>query len=63
MPTARARGRIRARLVRTLRDFELAEEIVHEAFAAALAQWPTQGLPNDPSAWLMRTAQNKAIVI
>jgi RNA polymerase sigma-70 factor (ECF subfamily) len=54
-------GPIRARLVRTLRDFELAEEIVHEAFAAALTQWPTQGLPNDPGAWLMRTAQNKAI--
>ncbi|HEY1534331.1 MAG TPA: DUF6596 domain-containing protein [Polyangiaceae bacterium] len=54
-------GSIRARLVRTLRDFELAEEIVHEAFAAALAQWPSQGLPNDPGAWLMRTAQNKAI--
>ncbi|HEX3853072.1 MAG TPA: DUF6596 domain-containing protein [Polyangiaceae bacterium] len=54
-------GAIRARLVRTLRDFELAEEIVHEAFAAALAQWPSEGLPNDPSAWLMRIAQNKAI--
>jgi RNA polymerase sigma-70 factor (ECF subfamily) len=54
-------GPIRARLVRTLRDFELAEEIVHEAFAAALVQWPSQGLPNDPGAWLMRTAQNKAI--
>ncbi len=54
-------GSIRARLVRTLRDFELAEEIVHEAFAAALSQWPSAGLPDDPSAWLMRTAQNKAI--
>ena len=54
-------GSIRARLVRTLRDFELSEEFVHEAFAAALAQWPSQGLPNDPGAWLMRIAQNKAI--
>ncbi len=54
-------GSIRARLVRTLRDFELAEEIVHEAFAAALGQWPNDGVPHEPSAWLMRTAQNKAI--
>ena len=54
-------GSIRARLVRMLRDFELAEEIVHEAFAAALGQWPGDGLPQEPSAWLMRTAQNKAI--
>jgi RNA polymerase sigma-70 factor (ECF subfamily) len=54
-------GRIRARVLRTLRDFELAEEIVHEAFAAALAQWPTEGLPDEPSAWLMRIARNKAV--
>ena len=54
-------GSIRARLLRILRDFELAEEVVHEAFAAALGQWPNEGLPNEPSAWLMRTAQNKAI--
>ncbi len=54
-------GRIRASLLRTLRDFELAEEVVHEAFAAALVQWPVEGTPVDPAAWLMRTARNKAI--
>jgi RNA polymerase sigma-70 factor (ECF subfamily) len=54
-------GRIRARVLRTLRDFELAEEVVHEAFAAALGQWPTEGVPAEPGAWLMRIAQNKAI--
>jgi RNA polymerase sigma-70 factor (ECF subfamily) len=54
-------GRIRARVLRTLRDFELAEEVVHEAFAAALNQWPSEGVPAEPGAWLMRIAQNKAI--
>src|SRR5258708_4949244 len=54
-------GRIRAHLVRILRDFELAEEVVHEAFAAALVQWPTDGVPAEPAAWLMRIAQYKAI--
>src|SRR5690348_11042360 len=54
-------GRIRASLLRTLRDFELAEEVVHEAFAAAMVQWPVEGRPADPAAWLMRTARNKAI--
>src|SRR5450755_447252 len=54
-------GRIRARVLRTLRDFELAEEVVHEAFAAALGQWPSEGIPDEPGAWLMRIAQNKAV--
>jgi len=54
-------GRIRARVLRTLRDFELAEEVVHEAFAAALSQWPSDGIPDEPGAWLMRIAQNKAV--
>ncbi len=54
-------GRIRARVLRTLRDFELAEEVVHEAFAAALSQWPSQGVPEEPGAWLMRVARNKAV--
>jgi RNA polymerase sigma-70 factor (ECF subfamily) len=42
-------------------DFALAEEVVQEAFAAALEQWPAQGTPQHPRAWLMRTAQHKAI--
>jgi predicted RNA polymerase sigma factor len=42
-------------------DFALAEEVVHEAFAAALEQWPAQGTPQYPRAWLLQTAQNKAI--
>ena len=42
-------------------DFALAEEVVQEAFAAALEQWPQQGAPANPRAWLIQTAQNKAI--
>lgn len=42
-------------------DFSLAEEVVHEAFAAALEQWPAQGTPEHPRAWLLQTAQHKAI--
>ena len=42
-------------------DFALAEEVVQEAFAAALEQWPTQGIPGHPRAWLIQTAQHKAI--
>jgi RNA polymerase sigma-70 factor (ECF subfamily) len=42
-------------------DFSLAEEVVQEAFAAALEQWPVQGTPEHPRAWLSQTAQHKAI--
>ena len=42
-------------------DFALAEEVVQEAFAAALEQWPTAGTPHHPRAWLIQTAQHKAI--
>jgi RNA polymerase sigma-70 factor, ECF subfamily len=53
---------VTARLIRTLGgDFALAEEVVQEAFAAALEQWPVQGTPQNPRAWLMQTAQHKAI--
>lgn len=54
-------GRIVATLIRVLGDFDLAEEIVHDAFAAALEQWPTAGTPDNPAAWLVRTAQHKAL--
>jgi RNA polymerase sigma-70 factor (ECF subfamily) len=42
-------------------DFDLAEEYAQEAFAAALDQWPTSGVPEVPRAWIVRTARNKAI--
>ncbi|HEX2871539.1 MAG TPA: sigma-70 family RNA polymerase sigma factor [Polyangiaceae bacterium] len=53
---------VTARLIRTLGgDFALAEEVVQEAFAAALEQWPSAGTPAHPRAWLIQTAQHKAI--
>lgn len=54
-------GRIVAPLIRLLGDFDRAEEVVHEAFEAALTQWPAEGLPHEPRAWLLRAARNKAI--
>jgi RNA polymerase sigma-70 factor (ECF subfamily) len=50
-----------ATLVRLLGDFDLAEEALHEAFRAALEQWPTEGLPANPRAWLVSTGRFKAI--
>jgi RNA polymerase sigma-70 factor, ECF subfamily len=51
-----------ARLIRVLGgDFALAEEVAQEAFTAALEQWPIDGVPPEPRAWLMRAARNKAI--
>jgi RNA polymerase sigma-70 factor, ECF subfamily len=50
-----------ATLVRLLGDFDLAEEAMHEAFAAALQQWNTEGIPANPSAWLVSTARFKAV--
>src|SRR5438270_13297348 len=54
-------GRILATLISLLGDFDLAEEYAQEAFAAALDQWPTAGVPELPRAWIVRTAHNKAI--
>ncbi len=54
-------GRILATLIRLLGDFDLAEEVVQEAFMAALAQWPVQGMPQNPRAWLVSTARHKAL--
>ena len=54
-------GRILASLIRAIGDFDLAEDALQEAFAAALAQWPAQGLPQHPVAWLLTTARHKAI--
>jgi len=54
-------GRIVATLIRLLGSFELAEEAAQEAFAAALGQWPREGVPANPRAWLICTARHKAI--
>jgi RNA polymerase sigma-70 factor, ECF subfamily len=54
-------GRILATLIRLLGDFDLAEEAMHEAFAAALGLWPKNGVPDDPRPWLISTARFKAI--
>src|SRR5690242_9032701 len=54
-------GRIVATLIRLIGDFELAEECAQEAFAAAVEQWRTTGVPALPRAWIIQTARNKAI--
>jgi RNA polymerase sigma-70 factor, ECF subfamily len=54
-------GRILATLIRLLGDFDLAEEAMHEAFAAALSLWPGTGVPGNPRPWLISTARFKAI--
>jgi RNA polymerase sigma-70 factor (ECF subfamily) len=53
--------RVFATLVRVLGDFDLAEEALHDAFAAAVAQWPREGLPANPRAWLVSAGRFKAI--
>ena len=54
-------GRIVATLIRLVGDFELAEEAAQEAFAAAVDQWRSKGVPEFPRAWLIQTARHKAI--
>src|ERR1700735_346886 len=54
-------GRILATLIPLLGDFDLAEEAIHEAFAAALSVWPGSGVPGNPRPWLISTARFKAI--
>jgi RNA polymerase sigma-70 factor (ECF subfamily) len=54
-------GRAVAVLVRVFGDIEIAEEAVQEAFAAAVARWPTGGLPPSPGGWIITTARNRAI--
>ena len=53
--------RVLATLIRLLGDFDLAEEALHEAFRAALEQWPNQGVPANPRAWLVSAGRFKAI--
>ncbi|HEY9427610.1 MAG TPA: DUF6596 domain-containing protein [Gemmatimonadaceae bacterium] len=50
-----------ATLIRLLGDFDLAEEALHDAFAAAVEKWPEEGLPANPRAWLVSTGRFKAI--
>ena len=50
-----------ATLIRLLGDFDLAEEALHDAFRAALEQWPRDGVPANPRAWLVSTGRFKAI--
>ena len=54
-------GRVLAALIGFLGDFDLAEEAAQEAFAIAAARWPSDGIPDNPGAWLVTTARNRAI--
>ena len=53
--------RVLATLIRVLGDFDLAEDALHDAFAAAVEQWPRDGVPANPRAWLVTTGRFKAI--
>jgi len=55
------RPRALATLIRLVGDFDLAEDALQEAFAAALEQWPSSGVPRNPRAWLVSAARHKAI--
>src|SRR5207247_9509955 len=50
-----------ATLIRLLGDFDIAEEALHDAFNTALEQWPRDGVPANPRAWLVSTGRFKAI--
>jgi RNA polymerase sigma-70 factor (ECF subfamily) len=54
-------GRIVATLIRQFGDFELAEDAAQDAFTAAVDQWPSEGIPESPRAWIIQTAKHKAI--
>jgi RNA polymerase sigma-70 factor (ECF subfamily) len=53
--------RVLATLIRLLGDFDIAEEALHDAFAAAVEQWPSEGVPSNPRAWLVSAGRFKAI--
>ncbi len=55
------RGRLIGALVRILDDWDLAEELVQDAAVAALEHWTTDGIPDNPGAWLMTTARRRAV--
>src|SRR6201992_3587168 len=54
-------GRALATLIRLVGDFDLAEDVLQEAFTAALERWPAQEIPQNPRAWLVNVGRNKAI--
>ena len=54
-------GRVLATLIRLVGDFELAEDAMQDAFAAAAQQWPGEGVPQNPRAWLVNVGRHKAI--
>jgi RNA polymerase sigma-70 factor (ECF subfamily) len=54
-------GRALATLIRLVGDFDLAEDVLQEAFAAALERWPSTDAPANPRAWLVHVGRNKAI--
>src|SRR5947207_15783644 len=54
-------ARLIAGLARIVRDVGLAEELAQDALVIALEKWPTSGVPDNPGAWLMATAKNRAI--
>ncbi|MFI4887019.1 MAG: RNA polymerase sigma factor, partial [Steroidobacterales bacterium] len=54
-------ARLIAALTRRLRDVGLAEELAQDALVSALEEWPRSGIPDNPAAWLMTTARNRAI--
>src|SRR6266446_6655965 len=53
--------RVLATLIRLLGDFDIAEEALHDAFIAAVEQWPRDGVPGNARAWLVSTGRFKAI--
>src|SRR5687768_18398999 len=53
--------RVLATLVRLLGDFDLAEEALHDAFASAVEQWPREGVPDNPRAWLVSAGRFRGI--
>lgn len=54
-------GRALATLIRLVGDFDLAEEVLQEAFAVALERWPAEAIPTNPRAWLVNVGRNKAV--
>ncbi len=54
-------GKVLAALIGRLGDFELAQDVLQEAFVSALERWPHEGVPVNPAAWLVTTARNRAI--
>src|SRR5271168_4036841 len=54
-------GRALATLIRLVGDFDLAEDVLQEAFAVALERWPSAEIPSNPRAWLANVGRNKAI--